>query len=450
MRRLVLTTSLTTSLVAFAAAASLFAADKPKIPGAVKSKVAKATGQLVSGEVATDDTNKREQIFVEIDKNLAKDKHEAALKTPEFWVGAMQAGFFTSSKGRKSGKPKLIVEEEMSVQYADESIGSVPIYYHGAAAYQSKTTHTLLLTVLPKGTDAKAWIEANWKADETAQKNWIVAAVVESDKFPVTEQPFLLANAFVHMMFTFNSDANRWFLEGVGDACVAAQKAACENMPDRLAGLILRNPATAVTNVNSKRFATYVLDEGAAADVGKAYSELAPEGTTVAAAGDGAVAAISAWVTGHAGRTFPTTYEFVTATNEKGIVAPFTGSVFLVSPAKRGGATSGTVTYDMDANTVDLTGTNLGEFVVYLNDDLLDLDKPIAITCNGTELVTKTFERDLKAIFETADTFGEYGRVFTAEFRGFAPTEVAADAGDGAAEAGAADEGDGEKKKDGE
>jgi hypothetical protein len=43
--------------------------------------------------------------------------------------------------------------------------------------------------------------------------------------------------------------------------------------------------------------------------------------------------------------------------------------------------------------------------------------------------------------------FGEYGRVFTAEFRGFAPTEVAP-AGDGADGGGDAEGGDSDKDAD--
>ena len=441
--------TLTATLVAIVSASTLLAAEKPKIPGAIRSAVEKEVQSLVSGEIALDDTNKREQIFVEIDKSLSKDAKNAALKTPAFWVESIQSGFFGSSKGNKSAAPKKIVTEDMTVQYADESVGKVPITYHGAAAYKNKVAHPLLVTVLPKGTDAKAWLEANWKANETAQKNWIVAAVVESDKYPLADQPFLLAHAFGHMMFTFNTDANRWFLEGVGDACAATQKAACENIPDRLAGLILRNPATAVTNVNSKLYSTYVLDEGAAAAVGKVYTELDPEHNVVAPAGDTAIADLATWMEGHPGRTVPSSYEFVTATNEKRIVAPFSGTVFLESPGKRGEPTSFKVTYDMEANSVDLTGQNLGEFVVYMNDDLLDLDNEITVTCNGSELVKKTFERSLKTIFAIADTFGEYGRVFTSEYRGFAPTTVAADAGDGAAGAGDAAGGD-DKKKDGE
>lgn len=444
MRRHVIPASLTAAAVALATATSLLAAEKPKIPGAVKSKVAKAVEELVNGDISPADTTKREQIFVEIDKLLSKDKDDAALKTPEFWVQSMQEGFF-AGKSRKQGKTKSIEEMKLGVRYADESVGEVPVYFRGPNAYMNKNVHTVVVTVLPKGADVKAWLQSNWEANETAKNGWVLGAVAISDKFPLKDQPFLLAHVFSELMFTYNTNPNKWYLEAVGDACEPVQMAACETLADRLAGVILRNPAKAVTNVNTKLYSTYVLDEGAAAEVGKAYTELAGDHAVVAAAGETANDDLAAWIEGHAGRAMPSSYEWVTTTNEKRIVAPLSGSVYLESPAKRGETITFKVTYDMEANSVDLTGTNLGEFVLYMNDDLVDLDKPVMITCNGSELVTKQFERNLKGMFDNAEIFGEFGRVFTAEFRGFAPTEVAADAGGGDA---AGDGGD--AKKDGE
>ena len=57
-------------------------------------------------------------------------------------------------------------------------------------------------------------------------------------------------------------------------------------------------------------------------------------------------------------------------------------------------------------------------------------------------MATRKFERSIREMFETADRFGEYGRVFMADFRGFAPAPATPD------EAGDAEGGD--EKKDGE
>ena len=91
--------------------------------------------------------------------------------------------------------------------------------------------------------------------------------------------------------------------------------------------------------------------------------------------------------------------------------------------------------YDRETNSVNLTGDNLGEFIVYLNDNLLDMDAPISVVVNDEVLITRKFERQVRTMFRIADTYGEYGRIFTDEYRGFAPSPPDAE-----------EEGDGEKK----
>lgn len=420
MRRPILAAGVAGTVIALAGIGDVLAKEV-KIPN--RSKLEKQIARLVGGEVDVGDNVGRAKVLAEIDKILAKDKKGVTLRSPQFWAEAIQKNSFAD---RKSAKTKKVTAEEMVVVYADESARKVPIVWHGAAGYQNKTPAKLVVTLLPKGTDAKAWLEANWKADETASKNWITAAVAESDQFPVADQPFLMAYAFGHMLAKFNVAADHWYLEGVGDACVAVQKVASEGMPGRLSGLILRDPKSAVTNANSSRFATYVLAEAATNEVGAKYQEINAERNVVATKGEGAIAALAAWIENNPGRTLPASYDWVTATEEERVIAPWTGSLFLVSPAKRGEPAEFKVTYDMEANSISIDGKNVGEFKVYMNDDLVNLDNEITISCNGKAIETRKFERDLKEIFDTADNWGEYGHIFTASYRGFAPAEIAA------------------------
>ncbi len=440
MRRQILAAGVTTAVIALAGIGPAEAGSDVNFRN--KSKVEKVVAKLVGGEVDASDNVGRAKLFQAIGKALDGDKKGVALRSPGFWSATIQENRFAD---RKSGKTKRIVDDEtMAVVYADGSPKDVPIVWYGAAGYQSKRPAKLVVTLLPKGTDAKAWLESNWKADEVASKNWILAAVVESDDFPVSDQPFLMAHAFAHMIDTFNIGADQWYLEGVGDACTAAQKAAWMGMPDRLAGLILRDPPTAVTNANSKRCATYVLADAATNKVGAKYAELDAERNVTATKGEGAIVALRDWIEGNTGRTLPIAYEHETTTSEDLVDIPWTGSLYLVSPAKRGEPATFTVAYDKEANTVTVDGANVGEFVVYMNDDLLDLDNPVTVTCNGSELVTKVFERDLQKMFDTADNFQEYGHIYMAFFRGFAPADIKAD------DDAAAGDGDGGDKKDGE
>jgi hypothetical protein len=96
------------------------------------------------------------------------------------------------------------------------------------------------------------------------------------------------------------------------------------------------------------------------------------------------------------------------------------------SPGKRGVPTKVTVKYMKDSNTVDIQSDNLGEFWIYMNDDLLDLDKEVAIFANGTQLAKKVFERNLRDMIDIADRVGEWGRMFPAHYRGVVPTKIVA------------------------
>jgi hypothetical protein len=74
-----------------------------------------------------------------------------------------------------------------------------------------------------------------------------------------------------------------------------------------------------------------------------------------------------------------------------------------------------------------------------MNDDLLDLGKAVSIVVNGEEVVNKVFERRMREMFEVADIFGEFGRLFPSQYRGVVKTAVPAATDD-------KPEGDGEKK----
>ena len=45
---------------------------------------------------------------------------------------------------------------------------------------------------------------------------------------------------------------------------------------------------------------------------------------------------MAAWLVAHPGRTLPTEYTFTTTTSEDGITSPWTGTMLIVSPQKRG------------------------------------------------------------------------------------------------------------------
>ncbi len=409
------------------------------------------------GDISPDDAQKREEMFVEIDGTLVNDKKNEALKTPAFWVEAIQVGRFAGKlPGRGGGKKgDKVQSSEVEVVYPDAKTGKqVPgkasfVYYAGPL-YSKIKPAPLVVAVLERGADPKAWLENAWIANDDAKKEFVLAAVAESDAFPVTKDPTLVTFVFMQMRDLFNVDSNRWYLEGVGAATGPVQQAAANVLADRLAGVILRGPTAAVTTGNVKMYPTTVVYTKAVAEcatAAEALKALDERNTLIEVADVASVNAANADVVNQlktgGGRTLPSEYTWTTTLTEtQG--EPWTGSLLIVSPAKRGSPTRVTVKYLKDSNAIDIQPENLGEFVVYMNDDLLDLDKEVAVFVHGTQVVKQKFERDFRRMLEDADERGEYGRVFTASYRGVVPTKIEAPA------AGDADKGpeggDGEKK----
>jgi hypothetical protein len=432
--------------IALLGASALWAAGTASAGGAkvpkgdeIKAKVEK----LYNGTISPDDNAGREKIFVEIDKILQKDTKNVALKTPDFWVEAVQEGRFAGGK-RSIGKTKVTASEDIEIVPRDAKPDDKPmkakVWYRAGALVNPTKPCPLLVAILPKdGVDPKTYLEGTWVANDDVQKNWIVAAMQESNEFPVTKDPAVILRPFKEILDRFNTDANRWYLEGVGASCASVQTAASQFLANRLAGLILRGPTGPITSVNTALYPTVVVHgktDTKGGEVFTAYQKIDPTANaevllddvnTLTALNDQVIA----WIAAHPKRVLPPAYSFVTTiTDTDG--ENWTGSLNIVSPGKRGQPTKVTVKYIREdpvtklPNTVDIQCENLGEFWLYMNDDLLDLDKEVAVFVNGTQLAKKVFDRDLRRMFEIADTYGEWGRMFPARFRGVVPTKIVA------------------------
>lgn len=365
---------------------------------AVKEAIKDHVGALIGGDTDPSASADREKLFHELDRDLRNDKKGVVIRDPGFWVDTITSQYF-AGMSRQSASHGRVITEVMDVADADGSPGKVPIVFHGALGYSPKRAQPLLVCVVADNQDAAAYLESNWLAHEVIKHGWIVAAVNES---AMAEEPWRVAHAFVHLRDRFNVHPNRFYMEAEGAVCETIQSVAGNAIPDRLAALILREPTTAVRRDNADLYTVIAFTDG-----------------------ENAMADVAAWLDAHPGRTTPTEYSFTTATSEDDIASAWTGTLFIHSPAKRGDPVSMNVKYDGEANLVDVTATNLGEFSVYLNDDLLDLDRPVTIQVNGHVVAIRKFERSIRDMFETADNYGEYGRVFMAHFRGFAPAPPA-------------------------
>jgi hypothetical protein len=302
----------------------------------------------------------------------------------------------------------------------------------------------VLVSILEKGTDPKAvaaYIDATWEANKEILEGWVVGAIALSDDFPVAKDNVIVGGLYMQLRDLFNIDANRWYLEGVGNACNETQSAASQIMANRLAGLVLRGAPKAVTSANTALYPTLVVHSKQVGDkpgpeqaVFEAYKKVSEtlneelvvdDVPSVTAAND----QIVAWFGKHAMRELPTSYTWVTTFTDTEEGESWTGTVHIQAPGKRGQPTKLKVQYLRDSNTVDIQSDNLGECTVFMNELLLNLDKPVTVIVNGTPNVgnvNKLVERDLRRMFDIADNYSEWGRAFTAQCRVVVPTKIAA------------------------
>jgi len=68
---------------------------------------------------------------------------------------------------------------------------------------------------------------------------------------------------------------------------------------------------------------------------------------------------------------------------------------------------------DKDSNTITIDAEKIAELVVWLNDELVDLEKPVKFVVNGVQH-EQTVERNAPSMIQNQYSGGDWGRVFTA------------------------------------
>ncbi|MCE9635418.1 MAG: hypothetical protein K8T90_06905 [Planctomycetes bacterium] len=370
----------------------------------------------------------------------AKDKKNSALKYTGWWSDQIREAIYAGDKLVKvPGKTKDIAKTEVELfpNGDDKPSGKVTIAYRGPSAYSKGKPTPMLISLVDAKTDPEAYLAKSWVGIADMAKEWILVCVAESDVFDVTKDKAAVSRVASRMMHMYNVDPNRIFLEGVGPSCKSAEISASLSMPDRLAGLVLRNPGESPITDNLNLFTTVVVkgpegNEKATAVFAKVKAALGEEHaveltTADVASVDGQCQGLADWLKAAKPRETPRNFTW-TATFDKDNLCPnvVAGNVWIISPTKREEATKLKVTFSRDTNTVDIQATNLGEYSVLMNDDLLDLDKEVAIFVNGTLAVKKVFDRKVQEMIARADDFFEWGILYPAQYRNYVATQIAA------------------------
>lgn len=377
------------------------------------------------------DMGGRQDAVNEIQLQLAKekDRKNSALKYPTWWSEQIQDSLYApESKFAKSGaKTKSIEKGEFIAFHGGREVKGT-FFFRGPNGYSPKKSCPMLLSIVEAKGDPKAHIEKTWAAafpDDLA-KEWLLVAVADADAFDVTKDPISAIRILSPLIRQYNIDPNRIFIEGVGAGCKAAQHSASIAMADRLAGLILRNPQEPTLTDNAGLYHTAVVHGPEGADKAKAaaakfktmfgearVSEIAaPDVASV----EGPSPLVADWLKAAKPRELAKKFTWVaTYDKDNACPNPSLGPLKVLSPARRAEVTRVDVEFKKAENVVNIQATNLGEFVVCMNDDLVDLDREVAIFVNGERIVSRTFERSVETMLFTADDWVEYGQLFPAK-----------------------------------
>ncbi len=284
---------------------------------------------------------------------------------------------------------------------------SVPSKYRGKVA---EAPYPLILTVLEKEADPKKTLQAAYGA--LLETHFVVASYEDRLRNEGRFQPGLVLPALLCAHFRYRIDRDRVVLDGLGKgARFVDEAAASPEMALQFNGAVLRNPATVSPFLkNLGLFPTAVIaPEPAPAPVAAfvaAVGAVDPAQPKVLPPGD--EEAVQAWIANlpprrvsdqkqpfsfwmrSTGRTHWAFWIHVSRAYDAGPDKPIHVAIRNRDP---------------EHNLVDLVCRNVSDAVLYLNDEILDLDQPITVRVNGVVVARKRADggRGLLPIFDATE-----------------------------------------------
>lgn len=239
--------------------------------------------------------------------------------------------------------------------------------------------------------------------------------------------PFTVMAAVGKMLKEFPVDANRIFLIGSGKGFAAAEATAA-SFPQTFAGLIGLGDVAATDLANYENYRNlptlFTKDcEGTKAIKGK-LDELGYGNCTISAAGaegeaktEGSPAATWEWIGKNTRGAYPKHLTFAPKSDFARAAHWISLSGMQASESPRVEAKA-----DRAENTVTIDADKITNLVVYLNDELVDLSKPVRFVVNGKSF-ERTVERSAPEMIKNQYNVGDWGRVFTAAVLQDVPTK---------------------------
>ncbi|QDU67555.1 PHB depolymerase family esterase [Engelhardtia mirabilis] len=306
---------------------------------------------------------------------------------------------------RVPGKGKISQEEERGIEM---SVHAPKDYKFDSGPYP------LVLTVPDAGQKADDHLRDDWLSTGAATEAVIVAVHMPpdvSDWTNAVNEAGGLQSVMVAMgsaLRTYSVDSNRVYLAGKG-AGVAVVAEVASLFPDRFAAVVGRAGDVGATPAeNFSTIATLWISGSSGADsFAEAIGKLGYENCTVEGSTDAAGAWI--WLSGQRRSANPTKVSFTPRTD-------FSTGCFWINAEGVDTDVEGTSVIaeaDRESNTITLQVVGMTRVTVYLNDRLVDLDRPVRVVLNGVEHETQ-LERKLNLLLDRVYRSGDPGRIYTA------------------------------------
>ncbi len=276
-----------------------------------------------------------------------------------------------------------------------------------------KGPYPLVLTVPDEGEKPAAHLDAHWNDPALREAALLVAVSMPSDvslwgTFGTPDRPggaFSVMNAFGVVQQRLAIDSNRVFLAGAGKGFGAAGVTAA-TFPQFFAGLIGLGDVPEVDPANFRSLPTLLVKGAAGATAIEAkVKELGFENSTLLS--DGGAAEVWAWMGQTKRDPYPARVSFSPTSDYARRAHWISIEGFEISESPHVEAT-----IDREANTITIDAQKVSEVVVYLNDVLVDLAKPVKLVFNGTTH-EEHVQRNAPEMINIQRSNGDWGRVLT-------------------------------------
>jgi enterochelin esterase-like enzyme len=332
-----------------------------------------------------------EELAKEVEKLDKKAKRSTLSLTGD--LGRVIWSSYDYSKGKVvKGK----VSKETMPAYWDEK-GKLEYAVWTPAKYDPKQSYPLLVCFPDAKQKPDQHLMEDWMDPALREKAVLVAIPLPEDEaaWNVAEAGATRPSGTGNLFSILNSltrnhavDFDKVFLCGRG-ASVGTALLLGSRFPDRFAGVIGRSgDAIAVVGENFRNLPTLFCGAGANATAfAESNEKLGYKNATLKA--DGTEADVWAWIGVQKRAANPTEVALW-----PGLPAPLRAYWIETSWDGQGSAWL-KASCDRSTNTITITGEGVTKVTVYVNDVLLDLDKPVKVVCNGTES-TGTIPRNLE------------------------------------------------------